>query len=742
MLKGDFTIPGESGYEELTLRLAKKWGADSVRDSDGTELSKDILDAGYSVYSTVCVIRGHNDWAKNHPEAWQQTFLMSEPVVAEGTEVEVPLMEGYFSEQFRIYDSPEALEWWQVFDRTDNCEIPAEKWSYRAGKGVVCIHGIDPWHTYTVNFLALRMWEEISMYNHVTNHWDSEHLVPIEPMHSSAAEYLLGWMDEWCRLHPVTSIVRFTSLFYNFAWIWGADESNRYRFTDWGSYDFTVSLPALKGFEAKYGWRMTSEDFINQGKLHSTHMPPDEKKRLWMDYINEFVTSLGRQLVNIVHSYGKKAYVFYDDSWIGIEPYGTRFTQIGFDGIIKCVFSGYETRMCAGVCTNIHEIRLHPYLFPVGLGGKPTFMEGGAPAEEALRYWVNIRRALLRQGVDRIGLGGYLHLTEDFPDFQDCIEKIGNEFRIIKQAHKECCPFTENNHVAVLHSWGALRPWTLSGHFHETFMHDLIHVMEALSGMAIKVSFIDFQDVVSKPLDRYHVIINAGCANDAWSGGKGWTSEVIEKLTGWVYNGGTFIGINEPSARSGYSHYFGMAHVLGVDMDPGDYVSHGKIAPKISEEKELETMGINLQWCWQMTDKSHVREKEGLFLTNKKTKVLALKNGKLAAALNSFGDGMGVYLSSFFYSPEQIRLLQTLIMKQSMIWTDNINIEAAWFPESRKLFVVNNSGSIQKTVIRCGDKSLRFTLKPYEMDLTTIENNIVEENHEKPFAAVGCLECE
>ncbi|MBR3403504.1 MAG: hypothetical protein IKG67_14830, partial [Parasporobacterium sp.] len=34
MLKGDFTIPGESGYEDLTLRLAEKWGADSVRDSD------------------------------------------------------------------------------------------------------------------------------------------------------------------------------------------------------------------------------------------------------------------------------------------------------------------------------------------------------------------------------------------------------------------------------------------------------------------------------------------------------------------------------------------------------------------------------------------------------------------------------------------------------------------------------------------------------------------------------------
>ena len=38
--KGGFTLPGESGYEELTLRLAEKWGSDVIRDSDGTELSE------------------------------------------------------------------------------------------------------------------------------------------------------------------------------------------------------------------------------------------------------------------------------------------------------------------------------------------------------------------------------------------------------------------------------------------------------------------------------------------------------------------------------------------------------------------------------------------------------------------------------------------------------------------------------------------------------------------------------
>ena len=33
--KGGFTLPGEAGYEDLTLKMAEKWGADVIRDSDG-----------------------------------------------------------------------------------------------------------------------------------------------------------------------------------------------------------------------------------------------------------------------------------------------------------------------------------------------------------------------------------------------------------------------------------------------------------------------------------------------------------------------------------------------------------------------------------------------------------------------------------------------------------------------------------------------------------------------------------
>lgn len=49
-LKGGFTLPGEAGYEGLTLRLAEKWGADVIRDSDGTKLSPEIAQAGYRIY--------------------------------------------------------------------------------------------------------------------------------------------------------------------------------------------------------------------------------------------------------------------------------------------------------------------------------------------------------------------------------------------------------------------------------------------------------------------------------------------------------------------------------------------------------------------------------------------------------------------------------------------------------------------------------------------------------------------
>lgn len=217
------------------------------------------------------------------------------------------------------------------------------------------------------------------MYNHVTNSWTSEHLLPVDPRTKEAQDFLYDWLKNWCETHPRTNVVRFTSMFYNFVWIWGSDKRNQNLFTDWGSYDFTVSEKALDDFAAQYGYTLTAEDFINKGSLQVTHMPPTAHKRDYMEFTQQFVAGYGKKLVDLVHSYGKRAYVFYDDSWVGVEPYGPHFKEFGFDGVIKCVFSGYEARMCAGVDAPVHELRFHPYLFPVGLGGARPLHRAATP---------------------------------------------------------------------------------------------------------------------------------------------------------------------------------------------------------------------------------------------------------------------------------------------------------------------------------------------------------------------------
>ena len=101
---GGFTLPGEAGQEKLTLELAEKWGADVIRDSDGTQLSEEILDTGYDIYSTICIIRDHNAWAKQHPDCLQQTFLSTDPVIATEGPLTVAPMAGFFAEQFANID--------------------------------------------------------------------------------------------------------------------------------------------------------------------------------------------------------------------------------------------------------------------------------------------------------------------------------------------------------------------------------------------------------------------------------------------------------------------------------------------------------------------------------------------------------------------------------------------------------------------------------------------------------------
>ena len=711
-LRGDFTLPGEAGCEELTLRLAETWGADVIRDSDGTKLSPEITEAGYRIYSTICIIREHNAFAEAHPECQQQTFLSSDPVTAAGPEVRIPLLRGYFDEQFALNDTAEALACWEVWDRTADARIPRERWQYADGE--ITVSGCTPWHRYTASFLCWRVWEEINMYNHTTNHWTSAHLRQLDPRHPLAWQYLQDWLERWCEDNPQTDVVRLTSLFYNFVWIFGDDARRRTRFTDWASYDFTVSPAALAAFEAETGMHLTAEDFIRKGFLQATHRVPTDAKRAYMDFIQRFVAEKAKVLVDIIHRHGKQAYVFYDDSWVGMEPCGKYFASVGFDGLIKCVFSGFECRLCAMADVPVHELRFHPYLFPVGLGGLPTFSEGGHPERDAMDYWLHVRRALARQCVDRIGLGGYLHLTEGFPAFTQAITRIADEFRRLKQLHSHGAPAVLPLRVAVVHTWGRLRSWTLSGHFHETDSHILIHLNEALAGLPVEVSFISFAEAASGALRKADVLINAGMQGDAWSGGDVWRDPQLQaEVTRFVHEGGLLIGAGEPTAVSGGGETLALSSLFGVDVDKGQYACHMPWAFEVEEAP--------FAVC-----RDALAARPGVRVTAPDTHVWAADGGVPQLTCREAGRGRAVYLSGFRWSPAASRMLLELLLcltgrnGAAASLSSAPEVETAWFPADRTLVAMNNAEREIAADITTPAGPVSLRLQPLEMRICPI----------------------
>lgn len=709
---GDFTLPGEAGFEQLTLRLAKKWGADTIRDSDGTQLSPEIVKSGYDIYSTVCLVRSVQPWARTHRNKLQQNFLMSYPVVAEKSTTVVTLLAGYFTEQFAVNFEDNPKRYWQVFDRTTGEEVKVRNWAVNPKQGTVTIRSTTPGHSYTVNFLTFRIWEEISMYNHLTNNWgDREHLAAVDPMHPETQVEILKFLDGWLRDHPDTRVVRFTSMFYNFSWFWGNDRAKlRDVYSDWADYAMTVSPRALKLFKQRYGYDLTSEDFVHGGLYNSTHNAPSRRYRDYMAFIHDFVIEFGKVCIDRVHAAKKKAYVFYDDHWVGVEPNSERFAEFGFDGLIKCVFNAFEVRLCAhakGVKT--HELRLHPYLFPTGLKGEPTFKEGGNPTLDAKNFWIDARRGILRAPIDRIGLGGYLSLVEPFPDFQDYIEQLVKEFRLLKSFHAAGKPYTAPFKVAVLTAWGDLRAWTCSGHF--TASVELYHVIESLAGLPVDVEFISFDDLKETGIPKgVKVIINCGREGSAWSGGHYWEdADVVALLTNWVRKGGSFVGVAEPSAFNVPGQRFRLAQVLGVDRDGGERIANGRYKYAAPEGK---IAGVAQHFI--TTDLTAApdlgRDVEDTFVLGGETTVLAERNGTPRVTTHGFGKGRAVYFSGFKFTPENTRMLHRSLFwaaaqeKAWTVWqTTNVKTECAWFAGEKKLVVINNAGEPQETTITLAD---------------------------------------
>ncbi|MGR5914234.1 lacto-N-biose phosphorylase central domain-containing protein [Bacillus pacificus] len=73
-------------------------------------------------------------------------------------------------------------------------------------------------------------------------------------------------------------------------------------------------------------------------------------------------------------------------------------------------------------------------------------------------------------------------------------------------------------------------------------IYSYLGVLESLSGAAVEVTFISFDDVMNDGISEdIDVIINAGDVGTAFSGGANWINgKLVTTIRAWMYNGGGF----------------------------------------------------------------------------------------------------------------------------------------------------------------------------------------------------------
>ena len=700
--KGRFTLPGESNFLDEIKEIMEKWGADAIRDSDGTKLDDEIKKLDTKIYTTYFVARAHNEFAEKHMEECQQLYLMSKFNMAEKNELYIDFLEGYFEEQIKPDYVHDEKVYWEVIDRTSDEIVPVSEWELDKEKNRVHVKNAKPFHEYTVSFLAYMIWDPTQMYNHITNNWgDKPHDIPFDVRQPASNVFMSDYLKKWLKENPDTDVVRFTTFFYHFTLVF--NNLGKEKFVEWFGYGASVSVAALEAFAESRGYRLRAEDIIDKGYYNTAFRVPTEQYLDYIDFIQEFVAKEAKKLVDIVHKDGKEAMMFLGDNWIGTEPYGKYFEQIGLDAVAGSVGGGATLRMIADIPhVKYTEGRFLPYFFP------DTFYEGNDPLPETVQNWITARRAILRNPVDRIGYGGYLSLAYKFPKFVDCVEKIADEFREIYDIVKGGNPYCKMK-VAILNSWGKLRTWQthmVAHALHYKQIYSYLGVLESLSGMAVDVSFISFDDVIhSDILDKFDVVINAGDAGTAFSGGKIWRNEtLVAKIREWVYNGGGFIGIGEPSAYEHGGRFFQLAQILGVDKELGFSLSTDKY---FTEEKECHFITEDVRKNSENGKDIFFGESmKNIYALYENTEILEFSNGEIHLSSHDFGKGRGIYIAGLPYSDENTRLLWRALHyaahKENEFnkWNcTNIHCEVHVYPEKNKIAYINNSTEEQVTEV-------------------------------------------
>lgn len=554
------------------------------------------------------------------------------------------------------------------------------------------------------------------MYNAVVNDWkDVEHQMTFDVRQPKTHAFTMKRLRNFIETHPYVNVLRFTTFFHQFTLVF--DELAREKYVDWYGYSASVSPYILEQFEKEAGYRFRPEYIIDQGYYNNQYRIPTKEYRDFQAFQRREVAKIVKEMVDITHEYGKEAMMFLGDHWIGTEPFMEEFQGIGLDAVVGSVGNGATLRLISDIeGVKYTEGRLLPYFFP------DTFHEGADPVKEAKTNWVTARRAILRKPIDRIGYGGYLKLTLDFPEFTDYVESVCEEFRELYRNIKGTTPYCVKT-VAVLNCFGKMRAWGNHMVHHAIYFkqnYSYAGIMEALSGAPFDVKFISFEDILKNPdlLKEIDVILNVGDADTAQTGGEWWCNPVISSaIKEFVHRGGGFIGVGEPSAHQANGHFFQLANVLGVEEERGFTLGYDKYNKDVHAHFITEDAGAHIDFG---EGKKNIYALDG-------TKILAKTGDDIDLAVHEFGAGRAVYISGLPFTFENNRLLYRAILwsagdeKNLHRWfSTNYHVEVHAYVANGKYCVVNNTYEPQETEVYTGDGS-HFPLALKENEIRWFE---------------------
>lgn len=759
MNSGRLTLPIQTGMDEEIRALVERLKPDAVRNSDGTQLPAIAKELVEKVYATYFPSRGDHEWSRANPGHRVHQYLMSDRITAFDSEpLQINVMKGYFAQQFAPELDCDLAKYWQVIDRTTGESLEYGQWSVEqipaeidksievkdsgpideeSISALVTIHNPKKFHVYTVNFLARQIWDSTQIYNYLTNDWakDESKLKDktYNPAYATTWEHMQKALDEWLIEHPEVDVVRFTTFFYHFTLVFNERALEKY--VDWFGYSAAVSPPAIEAFEKETGLSITPEDFVDAGYYNSTFRPPSEKFKKWIDFTSKGLAEKAKVLVDKVHAANREAIMFLGDNWIGTEPYGEYFPSIGLDAVVGSVGNACTCRMISDIPgVKYTEGRFLPYFFP------DVFNENGDPVSEANKSWATGRRAIIRKPLDRMGYGGYLSLALEHPEFVDRVEEIVSEFRSLHDKTGGELPRNADIKVGIVNAWGKLRTWQTHMVAHALWFKEIWAyqgVIEALAGLPFEVEFLSFEDIKAGVPADISVLINAGSAGTAFSGGEAWLDlELQASVKEFVARGGGFIGVGEPSAvdyskalNAGTS--FVLSDVLGVDQERDLSLGTDRY-PKLEAEHFITEDLPKL--AGEIADGTAARVLEqrfgadfkpeesagGIFASGPNTKELARDRAGITLATNEYGKGRAVYASGLAYSVANSRLLHRAIFwaanKEASfkeLWiAENPAVEVAYYPQSGLLLAANCINESVTTQITNGEDVFEVSLEP------------------------------